>query len=547
MTGTIATQLVASLKAHGVRYVFGVPSESFTTLMDALYADGEITFVPARHEGGAAFMAEAHASASGGIGVVLGGRAVGAANLSIGIHTARENSTPMLVLVGQLHSQHRGREGFQETDLPAFLGPVAKHAVEESDPRRVPPALGRALTLARSGRPGPVVLSLPEDVLDHETTAPPARPRVTTRPAPSPEDTAALRQLLEGAARPVVIAGAGVKLGGAEDDLVSFAEAWEVPVLAAWRRHDAFPNEHPRYAGHLQMGTHPDLVATIREADLVIALGTRLGEITTQGYTAPATTQRIVQVDIEPNQLGKAYPVTLAVHADTRATLLALGKPAEPRQAGWADERHRTYRRVTRVDTAASGERVDNRQIIRALREGLPPDAVVTNDAGNFAGWLHTFFRFPLPRTYVGAASGAMGYALPAAIGAKLADPARTVVSVSGDGGFLMTAQELETAVRLRLPLVSLVFNNNMYGSIRMHQEHRYPDRVIGSALGNPDFVELARAFGAFGTRVRADTEFPAALAAALAADRPAVVEIVTDPEQISVWHTIGDLRERTT
>ncbi|MEU3275391.1 thiamine pyrophosphate-dependent enzyme [Saccharomonospora sp. NPDC006951] len=546
MSATVATQLVASLKAHGVRYVFGVPSESFTTLLDALYADGEITFVPARHEGGAAFMAEAHAAASGGIGVVLGGRAVGAANLSIGVHTARENSTAMLVLVGQLHSRHRGREGFQETDLPAFLGPVAKHAVEESDPHRVPPAVARALTLARTGRPGPVVLSLPEDVLDHETRAAPALPRGGTRPAPSPEDVTAVRQLLLGAARPVVIAGAGVKLSGAESELVAFAEAWEVPVLAAWRRHDVFPNEHPRYAGHLQMGTHPDLVATVREADLVVALGTRLGEITTQGYTAPATGQRVVQVDIEPDQLGKAYVVELAVHADALATLRALGKPGGRRDPGWADERQRVYRRVTTVDPAENREHVDNRQIVRALRAGLPPDAVVTNDAGNFAGWLHTFFRFPLARTYVGAASGAMGYALPAAIGAKLAAPERTVVSVSGDGGFLMTVQELETAVRLHLPLVSLVFNNNMYGSIRMHQERWYPGRVIGSELGNPDLVELARAFGAFGTRVAADAEFPAALEAALAVGRPAVVEIVTDPERISVWNTIGDLRERT-
>lgn len=546
MSATVATQLVASLAQHGVRRVFGVPSESFTTLLDALYTAEDPEFVAARHEGGAAFMAEAHATASDRVGVVLGGRAVGAANLSIGVHTARENSTPLLVLVGQLDSRHRGREGFQETDVAAFLGPVAKHAVEESDPRRVPAAVDRALTLARTGRPGPVVLSLPEDVLDHGTSAPPAAPRTLTRPAPSPEDVTALRRLLLGSQRPVVIAGAGVKHSRAEDELVTFAEAWEVPVLAAWRRHDVFPNEHPRYAGHLQMGTHPALVETVREADLVVALGARLNEITTQGYTAPAEAQRIVQVDIEPGQLGKTYPVELGVHADAGCTLRAVGKPGEWRDPGWAEQRHATYRRVTTVEPAEHADRVDNRQIIRALRAELPADAVITNDAGNFAGWLHTFFRFPRARTYVGAASGAMGYALPAAIGAKLALPDRTVVSVSGDGGFLMTVQELETAVRLGAPIVSLVFNNNMYGSIRMHQERRYPGRVIGSGLGNPDLVELAHAFGAFGARVRADAEFPAVLRTALAACRPAVIEIVTDPAQISVWATIDQLREGT-
>ncbi|MFD8338259.1 thiamine pyrophosphate-dependent enzyme [Streptomyces solisilvae] len=544
---TVATHLVASLAEHGVRRVFGVPSESFTILMEALRAEPALTFVTARHEGGAAFMAEAHAAASGEVGVVLGGRAVGAANLSIGVHTARENSTPLLVLVGQINSRHRGREGFQETDVAAFLGPVAKYAVEESDPRRVPDAVDRALQLALRGRRGPVVLSLPEDVFDHPADAAPARPATVTRPEPSAADAAALRVLLSRAERPVVIAGAGVKQGGAEAGLVAFSEAWQIPVVAAWRRHDVFPNDHPRYAGHLQMGTHPELVATVREADLVLAVGARLNEITTQGYTAPDRRQRIVQVDVEPGQLGKTYPLVLGVHADAAHTLRALGAPAAPRDPAWADQRRAAYLRVTTVEPAEHPDCVDNRQIVRALRAGLPDDAIVTNDAGNFAGWLHTFFRFPLARTYVGAASGAMGYALPAAIGAKLAEPDRTVVSVSGDGGFLMTVQELETAVRLRLSLVALVFNNNMYGSIRMHQERAYPGRVIGSDLGNPDLVGLARAFGAFGARVTADADFPAVLRTALAQPGPAVIEIVTDPEQISVWSTLTQLREGTT
>jgi acetolactate synthase I/II/III large subunit len=326
---------------------------------------------------------------------------------------------------------------------------------------------------------------------------------------------------------------------------VAFAERWGVPVVAAWRRHDAFPNDHPLYAGHLQLGAHPEVVRTVREADVLLALGTRLGEVTSQRYTAIRPEQRIAQVDVEPSMLGKAYPVELGVVADLGEALdalLASGPPAREPSA-WARERRAAAERAAFVPAEAHDDRVDNRQIIRLLRAALPDDAVITNDAGNFSGWLHAFFEFRRPHTYVGAASGAMGYGLPAAIGAALARPDVPVVALAGDGGFLMTVQELETAVRLRLPLVVLVFNNNMYGTIRMHQERRHPGRTIGTDLGNPDLVALAESFGAYGARVTADAEFPAVLRAALAQDRPSVVEIRTDPEQISVWSTIAELR----
>jgi acetolactate synthase-1/2/3 large subunit len=548
MGTTVAANLVGSLREHGVRRVFGVPSESFTEFMDALFDEPGIAFVAARQEGGAAFMAEAYAAASGSIGVVLGGRAVGASNLAIGVHTARENSTPMLVLVGQVNSRHRGREAFQEAALADFLRPLAKHAVEESDPLRMPETVARALNLAVSGRPGPVVLSLSEDVFAGEVDEAPARPVRVPRPRPSAAEVAACHALLSGAERPLIIAGAGVRLSGAQARLLEFAERWGVPVAAAWRRHDVFPNDHPLYAGHLQLGAHPEIVRTVREADVLLALGTRLGEITSQRYTAIAPSQRIAQVDIEPSMVGKSHPVELGIVADLSealGALLATG-PAPREPSAWARERRAAAEHVAAVPCEEHGDRVDNRQIIRMLREALPDDAVLTNDAGNFSGWLHAFFPFRRPRTYVGAASGAMGYGLPAAIGAKLAHPGRTVVSLSGDGGFLMTVQELETAVRLRLPLVALVFNNNMYGTIRMHQERRYPARTIGTDLGNPDLVALARSFGAFGALVTADAEFPAALRDALTEDRPAVIEIRTDPEQISVWRTIAELREGT-
>lgn len=546
MGTTVAANLVGSLREHGVRQVFGVPSESFTMFMDALLDEPGIEFVAARQEGGAAFMAEAYAAASGTIGVVLGGRAPGAANLSIGVHTARENSTPMLVLVGQAVSRHRGREAFQEAPLADFLRPLAKHAVEEADPARMPETIARALALAVSGRPGPVVLSLPEDVFAGEVGEPPARPVRVPRPRPSAAEVHACHDLLAGAERPLVIAGAGVRLSGAEDRLREFAERWGVPVVAAWRRHDVFPAGHPLYAGHLQLGGHPDIVATVREADVLLAFGTRLGEITSQRYTAVTPAHRIVQVDIEPAMIGKSHPVELGVVADLGEALDALlaGGPPPREPSAWARERRAATERSMAVPPEENDDRVDNRQIIRMLREGLPDDAVITNDAGNFSGWLHAFFPFRAPRTYVGAASGAMGYGLPAAVGAQLAHPDRVVVSLSGDGGFLMTVQELETAVRLRLPIVSLVFNNNMYGTIRMHQERRYPGRTIGTDLGNPDLVAMAGSFGAFGARITADAEFPAVLREALAQDRPSVIEIRTDPEQISVWRTITELRE---
>jgi acetolactate synthase-1/2/3 large subunit len=541
---TVADHLAASLLAHDVRRVFGVPSESFTTFMDSLYGTADLEFVQTRHEGGAAFMAEAHAAASGRTGVVLGGRAPGAANLSIGVHAALENSTPLLVLVGQMTSVNRGREGFQETDLAAFLGPVAKYAVEESDPLRVPRAVTRALRLARSGRPGPVVLSLPEDVFGKYTDAEPARPARFPRPAPAQGDIAELHEMLAAARRPLIVAGGGVKLSGAEPRLVEVAERWGLPVAAAWRRHDAFGNDHPRYVGHLGIGTHPDVIRSVEEADLILAIGARLNENTTRGYTAISPQASIAQIDIEASMIGKAYPADLGIVADVDTALAAMLEqgPAGREPTEWAVQRRAAYERVGTVPDEPHQDKVDNRQIIRMLREALPDEAILTNDAGNFSGWLHTFFRFRRPHTYIGASSGAMGYGLPAAIGAKLANPDQPVVSLAGDGGFLMTVSELETAVRMNAPVIAVVFNNNMFGSIRMHQERAYPGHQIGSALGNPDIVALAESFGAFGARVPTDAEFPATFQLALAQGRPAVIEIVSDPEQITVWRTIEQL-----
>lgn len=543
-----AQAILEVLKREGVRHLFGVPGENFTPLMDALYDEPSIEFIVGRQEGGAAFMAEAYAGAGGGVGVVLGARAVGATNLSIGVHTAMENSTPMVVLLGQLDSKFRGREGFQEIDLDRMFAPLCKWAVELSDARRLPEILQRAFRLARSGRPGPVVVSLTEDALHDELEANFSTPLAVSRPRPSPDEVSALVRLLAQARRPVIVAGAGVKRAGAESLLVQFAERCAIPVMAAWRRHDVFPNGHPLYCGHLQMGTHPALVDTLRQADMLIVIGARLNEITTQNYTAVNAGQRILQIDIDDRMLGKAYPIEHGVVADARQALEAV---LEQRFAApspdWAKSRRAIYEDVTGLIVEPHDDYVDNRQIIRELRAQLPDDAILTNDAGNFAGWMHTFFSFRQSNTYVGAASGAMGYGMPAAIGVQLAQPDRTVVSLSGDGGLMMTIQELETAVRLKLPVIALVFNNNMYGSIRMHQEKAHPGRVIGSDLGNPDFVPLAQAFGAQGLRVTNDAAFGDALRIALASSGPVLIEIVSDPQRISVRQTIEQIRQSGT
>jgi acetolactate synthase-1/2/3 large subunit len=540
-----AQAILQVLKREGVRHLFGVPGENFTPLMDALYDEPSISFVVGRQEGGAAFMAEAYAGAGGGVGVVLGARAVGATNLSIGVHTAMENSTPMVVLLGQLDSRFRGREGFQEVDLDRLFAPLCKWAVEVSDAQRLPDILQRAFRLARSGRPGPVVVSLTEDALHDELDARFSVPQAVSRPRPSPEEMTDFVRLLAQAQRPLIIAGAGVKRAGAEALLVQFAERCGVPVLAAWRRHDVFPNGHRLYCGHLQMGTHPALVETLRQADLLVVLGARLNEITTQHYTAVSAGQRILQIDIDDRMLGKAYPVELGIVADARQALAALlERSLAPAPQDWARTRRSAYEDATSLVHEPHEHYVDNRQIIRELRAQLPDDAILTNDAGNFAGWMHTFFSFRQANTYVGAASGAMGYGMPAAIGVQLAQPDKTVVSLSGDGGLMMTVQELETAVRLKLPIIALVFNNNMYGSIRMHQEKAHPGRVIGSDLGNPDFVLLAQAFGALGLRVSNDAAFADALRTARAAPGPALIEIVCDPQRISVRQTIEQIRQ---
>ncbi|MYL72417.1 acetolactate synthase [Halobacillus litoralis] len=537
---TSAEAIVSCLKRQGISKVFCVPGESYLPVMDAILKEPDVDLISARHEGGAAFMAEGYAKASGSPGVVMATRGVGASNLAIGVHTACQDSTPMVVLLGQVHTNFSGREGFQEVDLEAFFRPIAKWVAEIREPPRTAEFVQRALRIAMTGRPGPVVLALPEDVLKKEALM--SFGPVVKRPAPKPSDHEVIEVVdrLRLAERPLILAGGGVKLAGAEMVLKRLAYKWGAPIVSAFRRHDVFPNDDIHYCGHLGLGTHPNILETISQADTVLAIGTRLSEVTTQDYTL-LKKQTLIHCDIDDEVLGKVYPPDVGIVADANEMLEALAAAAYGRDLrAWTSARRKAYE----ATLVTEGRKTLNGEVISLLQENLPEDSILTNDAGNFAGWLHTYFQFKKHR-YIGPTSGAMGYGMPAALGAKLADPDKTVVSLSGDGGFMMTMQEMETAVRYDIPIISIVFNNRMYGTIRMHQEIHYPGEVIGTDLGEVAFSKVAENLGAAGFYVKTQEEFRRALDQALVLDKPVVIEVETDPEQISLSKTINQLRKK--
>ncbi|GAB3042740.1 thiamine pyrophosphate-dependent enzyme [Virgibacillus ainsalahensis] len=542
MTG--AQSIVVCMKMEGIKRVFCVPGESYLPVLDALYDEPSIDVISTRHESGAAFMAESYATSVLKPGVVFATRAVGAANLSIGVHTAYQDSTPLVVLLGQVHQKFRGREGFQEVDLDQYFAHIAKWTVEVRDAERMPEMIQRAFRIAQSGRPGPVIVSLPEDVLPEEGQMEFGPVSGRPMPAPASGEIVMVEDLFNKAKKPLIIAGGGVKSAKAERLLVQFAEKYQLPVLTAFRRHDAFPNDHGLYAGHLGLGTNKRILQTVKEADVIIALGTRLSEVTTQDYSIITSDKKLIHADISYDTIGKVFAPDVGIVADMKETLQALLQmKVEVTWENWAVWRRQAYAEVSSLEV--SEDDVINKQIIAKLEQKLPKDALLTTDAGNFAGWLHAFYPFRKQHTFVGPTSGAMGYGMPAAIGAKLAFPDKTVVSLSGDGGFMMTVQELETAVRYHIPVISLVFNNNMYGTIRMHQEMHYPKKVMATELGQVSFKDLAISVGADGYLADNITDFEHALEQALSRQHPAVIEIRTDKEQISVSSTIAQIRKR--
>jgi len=547
---TAGRVIAEALRAAGVTIAFTVPGESFLGLLDGLTAAG-IRIVATRHEGGAAFMAEAHGQLTGRPAACLATRAVGAANLAIGIHTARADSTPMFALIGGVPRPLRGREAFQEVDLVGSVGRLAKWTVEIDVPSRVEPLIGEAVRHAVAGRPGPVLIAVPEDLLDEHVGGAPIEPAPfrPTRVEPEPDDVRAVLQLLAGASRPVILAGAGVLRSRGTADLVRLAELLEVPVIASWRRGDVFPNDHRLYLGMTGYGAPASVQARLDAADAIVVLGCRLNEVASFEYAVPRQGIPWAHVDLEPRVVHAGLPApTLAVTADARTFLrvarrrvsggVLAAEPLDARRA--ANEADRlAWELDSRVDgTSWDGPGVHPGRVVATLNEVLPPQAILTTDAGNFAGWAARGYRFRRPGTFLGPTSGAMGYGLPAAIAAALEHPGRPVVALAGDGGFAMTMNELETAVRERVKVVALVFDNQRYGTIGVHQERRGIGVGEATELGPIDFVAVARGLGARGIRVDDDAGFEPALRDALAADLPTVIQLRMDRR----WKAVGRL-----
>lgn len=550
-----ARAVVTQLKREGVQQAFTVPGESFLSILDALYDDGQIELVATRHEEGAAFAAEAIGKLTGQPALCMSTRGVGSANMAIAFHTAYQDSSPLIAIIGQVETSYRHREAFQEVELAPFYAHICKWTAEVTSTERLPEYIHEAVRRAISGRPGPVLLSVPTDILDAELDflEEHFRPAaVAPHPAPSAHDVQAALDLLLKAKRPLIMAGGGVLHSSATDDLIAFAEATGIPVITASRRYHAFPNVHPLYLGGMGLGAPPTVAARLREADVLLAIGTRFGEFSTATYTAPTRATQIIHIDIDPNVVGVNFPAKIGIVANARHALRALNAGLVERADSGRAARHeaaardrQAYEDVSTPQTIASGTPVDPTGVMADLRRLLPPETIITGDAGNFWTWFGRYHRFGLPGAYLGPTSGAMGYAMPAALGAAFARPGRPVMAVAGDGGFLMTGQELETAVRHKLPIIALVFNNGSYGTIRMHQERTYPGRVSGTAIGPVNFAMFARSLGAHGAQVRDNSEFAPALEHALALGTPALIEVITDPEMIAVGQTITQLRGR--
>ncbi|HEX2469390.1 MAG TPA: thiamine pyrophosphate-dependent enzyme [Candidatus Limnocylindrales bacterium] len=545
---TVGRLVADALRAAGVRYAFTVPGESFLGLLEGL-VDAGIRVIATRHEGGAAFMAEAHGNLTGRPAACIGTRAVGSANLAIGIHTARQDSTPMFALVGQVERAHRGHEAFQEIDQVATIGGLAKWAAEPTDAGEVATALREALRQATSGRPGPVLLSFPEDLLD-EIVADDIQV-LAERPStarPSDREIRAVIELLASAERPVILAGGGVLRARTSTDLLRLAELLQVPVIAGWRRADVISNDHPLYLGMAGLAAASTVRDRLEAADAMLVIGCRLSEPTSWDDAIPASGTRWAHVDIEPAATAGPRAADLTVAADARIFLRAanerlIGKAVldaelvRRRQSHNAADRQ-AWESAAAVDAGAdawAGPGVHPGRVITTLRRVLPDDAILTTDAGNFAGWAGRGFRFRRPGTFVGPTSGAMGYGVPAAIAAALVHRDRPVVALVGDGGMAMTMAELETATREGARVIVLVFDNERYGTIRMWQERRGRGEGVATELGTVDFAAISRGLGARGVHVERDADVEPALRQALAEERSTVIQLTLDRAWVSV------------
>ena len=530
---------------HGVRVAFGVPGESFLPVLDGLHdLKDKLRFVICRQEGGASYMADAWGKLTGEPGVLFVTRGPGATNGAVGVHTAFQDSTPLVMFVGQVGNDFVEREAFQEIDYRRMYGPLTKWVAQIDRVERIPEYVSHAFHTATSGRPGPVLLALPEDMLFSDAAVADAPHFRTGRAAPSPADMKELERLLAGAKRPFVLVGGGGWTKLAVEGLRAWAESIGIPVGCGFRCQDYFDNRHPNYAGDVGIGVNPKLAQRVKEADVLLAIGERLGEMTTSAYTlldVPAPRQTLVHVQSGAEELGRVYRAALPINSNYEEFVLALKDLKIPSWKEQAQSAHADY--LAWNKTIPMPGAVHYGEVIAWLSQNLPEDAIVTNGAGNFASWLHRHFQYKSWRTQLAPTSGSMGYSVPAAVAAKIAAPGRTVVAVAGDGEFLMNGQEFATAMQYGAQIIVLVVNNGMYGTIRMHQEREYPGRVSGTELANPDFAAYARAFGGHGETVERTADFAPAFQRAVASGKPAVLELRIDPEAITPSATLAGLR----
>ena len=539
--------LIDQLEAQGATTAFTVPGESFLAALDGLHDSNQIRTIICRQEGGASMMAEAWGKATGKPGICFVTRGPGAANAMSGLHVAQQDSTPMILFVGLPGERHEDREAFQEIETKQLFSSFVKWAAVIRSTERIPEYVSRAFHIASSGRPGPVVLGLPEDMLSARAEAKDARAARITEPAPSAAVMGEFADLLGTAKKPLMIIGGPGWSADVQARIERFAERFDLPVSAAFRFQDYMDNRHPCYVGHAGIGIDPKLATAVREADVLIVLGARLGEMTTSGYTLidiPNPSQRLVHIHPSPDELGTVYAPDLPITATAEQFSAALDSLQAPADIPWKQRRAdlKAAYEAALAPIATPGA-VQLEEVIRTVSDMLPQDGIVANGAGNYAAFVHRYFQYKGYRTQLAPTSGSMGYGLPAAIAAKLAHPTRPVVTFAGDGCFMMTSQELATAVQYGTNVVTIVCNNGMYGTIRMHQEKTYPDRVVGTTLVNPDFAAFARSFGAHGETVDRTDEFRAAFERALTAGKPAVIELKIDPEALTPRQSLSQIR----
>ena len=541
--------LADQLKIQGVERVFCLPGESFLELLDGLYEHQDsIQVITTRHEGGAANMAEASAKLTGRPGVCLVTRGPGATNASIGIHTAFQDSTPVILLIGQVGRSMVDREAFQEIDFRRMYGQLAKWVAQIESASRIPEYISRAFHLTLAGRPGPVVLALPEDMLREKACVEDGKPAHPIQAAPSPQAMEKFRGHLERADSPMLIVGGATWTADAIAQITAFVEANQLPVAASFRSQDCFDNRHSQYIGDVGIAISPYLEERVKTSDLLIVAGPRLGEITTSAYTllnVPNPAQKLIHIHPGVEELGRVFYPTLAINASMPefAAALSLVLPVDSSrwQAKISIARESYMQHI--VPTVVPGS-VNFGEIVAYLSKVLPEDAIITNGAGNYTVWVHRFFQHKLFRTLIAPSNGAMGYGVPAAIGAKLAVPERIVVSFNGDGCFQIFGQELGTAIQYEAAVIFIVVNNGMLGTIRMHQERHHPTRVIATDLKNPDFAALAQAYGAYGERIHQTEAFPAAFERAKASGKPSLLELIVDPEALTPKQSLTAIRE---